>query len=141
MPFFKICQIAAPTFLLAVCACLFFIVRKKRKKKTPPARELQFTLPDRENTFVRARLSTVLNRDFVANEEQKERLALDFTQALRMLEKIKTSPLSPAEQIEVSQLHVDLSGFARKELFSPREATNINDSFSRILKLSAKYKL
>ncbi|MBQ7368549.1 MAG: hypothetical protein IJW60_02425 [Clostridia bacterium] len=141
MPFEKICQIAALSLVLAVGVGLLFALKNKRKKKTPPARELQFTLPDRENTFVRTRLSTVLNTDFTAMGEQKERLAVDFTQALQILEKIKTSPLSPAEQIEVARMQSELRRFSEKELFSAFEATNINDSFSKLLKLSAKYKI
>ena len=136
--------------LLGICQtvglCLSFVYVlwlfiRKRKKKTPPVRGIEFALPDRENTFVRARLSTALNGAFAAKTEQKERLAVDFTQALQMLEKIKLSPLSPAEKLETSALQTRLCELAGMTLFSAKETTEINESFSRLVKLSAKYKI
>ena len=140
LPFELICQIVAPSFFVFTVAGVFFINRKRKKKK-PPTREIKFTLPDRENTFVRARLATALNGELATRAEQKARLAVDFTQALQMLEKIKASPLTSAEQIEVAGLCTDLRSFAQKDLFTTRETAAINESFLRILKLSAKYKI
>ena len=96
-------------------------------------------LPDRENTFVRSRLSTVLNYEFCRAQEQEEKLAIEFTQALEILNKISVAPLSTAEKIEVGQMQSDLRVLQAKETFSGKEVSSINEKFARLLKLSAKY--
>lgn len=114
-----------------------YIRRRKKRKKTN--REMKFTLPDRENTFVRSRLSTVLNREFCEAEKQAEKLAIEFTQALKTLEKISGAPLSTAEKIEVGQMQDELLFLETKAVFSAKEVSLINEKFARLLKLSAKY--
>ena len=96
-------------------------------------------MPDRENTFVRSRLSTVLNGAFCVAERQEEKLAIEFSQALKMLDKILIAPLSTAEKIEVGQMQSDLRAFEAKEAFSAKEVSSINEKFARLLKLSAKH--
>lgn len=118
---------------------LFSVFSRRRKKGKTAYRELKFTLPDRENTFVRARLSTVLNHKFLEDERQEEKLAIEFSQALKMLDKICASPLSTAERIEVGQMQDDLHAFEVKERFTAKEVSSINEKFARLLKLSAKY--
>ena len=111
----------------------------RRKKRAKANREMEFTLPDRENTFIRARLSTVLNREFREGEGQEEKLAIEFSQALKMLDKISFASLSTAERIEVGEMQRELRLFQAKESFSVKEVFSINEQFSRLLKLSAKY--
>lgn len=118
---------------------LFSLFVRRRKKRENANREMKFTLPDRENTFVRSRLSTALNREFCDAERQEEKLAVEFTQALKMLDKISIAPLSTAEKIEVGQMQGELRAFEEKERFSAKEVSSINEKFSRLLKLSAKY--
>lgn len=111
----------------------------RQKKKTEKPRDVAFMLPDRENTFVRSRLLTALNPEFCLTEEKEERLAVEFTQALKLLEKIWIAPLSPAEKIETGQLRNELQAFEKKQTFSVEEVRAINEKFARVLKLSAKY--
>lgn len=115
-----------------------FLVRRKRKGKGV-CRELKFTLPDRENTFVRARLSTALNREFCNAEGQEEKLAIEFSQALKMLNKILISPLSAAERMEAGEMESELLALEAKDSFTAKEVSSINETFARLLKLSAKY--
>ena len=118
---------------------LFSLISRRRKRRKNADREVEFTLPDRENTFVRSRLSTVLNREFCEAERREEKLAIEFSQALKMLDKILIAPLSAAEKIEVGQMQSDLRAFEEKETFSVKEVLSINEKFARLLKLSAKY--
>ena len=118
---------------------LFSLLSRRRKKRENINRELEFTLPDRENTFIRSRLSTVLNREFCEAERQEEKLAVEFSQALKMLDKISIAPLSTAEKIEVGQMQGDFRAFEMKETFTVKEVLSINEKFARVLKLSAKY--
>lgn len=119
---------------------IFYVFTRlfKRKKKTEKPRDVAFMLPDRENTFVRSRLLTALNPEFLA-QSQEERLAVEFTQALKLLEKIWLAPLSPAEKIETGQLRSELQAFEKKQTFLVEEVRVINEIFARVLKLSAKY--
>ena len=118
---------------------LFSLISRRRKRRKRDNREIEFTLPDRENTFVRSRLSTVLNREFCEAERQEEKLAIEFSQALKLLDKISIAPLSVAEKIEVGQMQSDLRAFEEKQTFSVKEVSWINEKFARLLKLSAKY--
>ncbi len=118
---------------------LFSRIFRRRKRRKSANREVEFTLPDRENTFVRSRLSTVLNREFCEAERQEEKLAIEFSQALKLLDKISIAPLSAAEKIEVGQMQSDLRAFEEKQTFSVKEVSSINEKFARLLKLSAKY--
>ena len=118
---------------------LFSWLFRRKKKRENKKREVEFTLPDRENTFVRSRLSTVLNREFCESERKEEKLAVEFSQALKMLDKISVAPLSTAEKIEVGQMQGDLRILQGKETFSAKEVSLINEKFARLLKLSAKY--
>ena len=118
---------------------LFSRISRRRKRRKSANREVEFTLPDRENTFVRSRLSTVLNREFCEAERQEEKLAIEFSQALKLLDKISIAPLSAAEKIEVGQMQSDLRAFEEKQTFSVKEVSSINEKFARLLKLSAKY--
>lgn len=73
--------------------------RLRREKKLQESRQAMFTLPDRENTFVRDRLNTSLQ---AAGEEKSEGEEYDLEESkLRlnhvreMLAKLKSAPLSP----------------------------------------------
>ena len=125
-------------FWLFVFYLLSLFARRRKKGKTVH-RELKFALPDRENTFVRSRLSTVLNREFCEAEQKEEKLAIEFSQALKMLDKISFAPLSMAEKIEVGQMQGDLRAFEEKKRFTAKEVSSINEQCARLLKLSAKY--
>ncbi len=118
---------------------LFSLWARRKKKGKIACRELQFTLPDRENAFIRSRVSTLLNREFCRAQEQEEKLAIEFSQALKMLDKISVSPLSAAERIEVGGIQGELVSLEAKDSFTAKEASLINERFARILKLSAKY--
>ena len=122
-------------FIFYLCSIIF----RRRKRRGNANREMKFTLPDRENTFIRSRLSTVLNREFCEAERQEEKLAIEFTQALKTLDKISVAPLSTAEKIEVGRMQDELRAFEEKEAFSAKEVSSINEKFARLLKLSAKY--
>ena len=118
---------------------IFYLFTRCCKKRKSKVREIKFTLPDRENTFVRSRLSTDLNSEFCKAQENEKKLAIEFSQALKMLDKILVAPLSTAEKIEAGQIQSDLFAFENKERFSAKDVSSINENFLRLLKLSAKY--
>ncbi len=120
---------------------IFSLLRKafSSRKKERVERQIEFTLPDRENTYLRSRLATTLNPDFVGLERKEESLSIGFAQALKMLSKILQSPLSPAERIEAERMQEVLENYKDRQTFSTKDVREINDAFARLLKLSGKY--
>ena len=77
--------------------------------------------------------------DVYKYDPKKGKRVLSRLSALNMLDKILIAPLSTAEKIEAGQMQAELCAFEKKGLFSAKEVSAINDKFSRLLKLSAKY--
>ena len=120
---------------------IFSLLRKafSSSKKEKIERKIEFTLPDRENTYLRSRLATTLNPDSVGLERKEESLSIGFTRALKMLSKILQAPLSPAERIEAESMKEALENYKNRQTFSTKDVREINDAFARLLKLSGKY--
>lgn len=139
-------QTALLFFLFSWGACLLtvllvtlvvVVVRKNRKNRETP-RQIQFTLPDRENTYIRARLATVLNPE--AEVEQEDAcVEVNFSHARLLLHKVWFAPLSPAERLEMDGLEKTLEKYTNVTRFKEKDVRAINDAFARLLKLSAKY--
>lgn len=117
-------------------------MRKRKQKRAEIERSLEFALPSGENTFVRARLNTVLR---IPDEKQakREEVPLDefpkLSHARELLAKVRASSLSSAERLETDELYKTLNVFLRKDTLTINDLQVLNDAFSRILKLSAKY--
>lgn len=144
--YFLCCALAAICLFLMLV--LFVVWTKKRKKSRREAyekadRDFKFTLPDRENSFVRDRLKGDLQN---ADEAKKQSAAvlmkdldlrLDYTR--KTITKLKASPLTPADRLEVNRISKTVTFYALKNALSPIETRALNDCFSRLLKLCAKY--
>ncbi|MBQ8323385.1 MAG: hypothetical protein IJX91_05410 [Clostridia bacterium] len=121
----------------------FAVWRKRlaeKKEREERARRLKYTLPDRENAYVRARLNTVLR---TPNEPSKEPSVAEkyfrLEHARKMLSAVREKEISMAERLETDELSALLSLYAKKESVDSEDLRVINDAFSRVLKLSAKY--
>lgn len=119
--------------------------RLRREKKLQESRQAMFTLPDRENTFVRDRLNTSLQ---AAGEEKSEGEEYDLEESkLRlnhvreMLAKLKSAPLSPGDRLETEGISRLITLYATKNLLSAKEIRDLNDCLSAVLKMTAKYAL
>lgn len=110
-------------------------VRERRRRRAELGRRLQYTLPDRDNSYVRARLNTALQTE--GEEDTNERVDLEHARGL--LAKIKEAPLSRAERLETEEMSKLVALYIQKERWSATDLRVVNDAFSRILKLSAKY--
>lgn len=137
-----------------LCLCAFFIlafwvlyvkIRKKRRAERFERRRKEFTysLPDRENLFVRERLKGPLQN---AEEAKKTNVAvpiksldlrLDYTR--KTITKLKAENLSPADRLEVNRISKAVTFYALKNALDPTETRALNDCFARLLKLCAKY--
>lgn len=117
--------------------------RKKFERFKSIAKSFSYTLPDRENSFVRDRLKGPL----VPEEESKKQtttvlmkdldLRLDYTK--KTVAKLKSLELTPADRLEVNRISKTVAFYALKNALSPSETRALNDCFARLLKLTTKY--
>ena len=115
-------------------------VRRARKKRAQEngLRQIEYTLPQRDNSFIRARLHTALRPD-ITNE------AVDFApdfrleHARKLLYQMKNAPLSPAERLQLEDTEKLFYVYWKKERWTAEDVRLVNEIFSYLLKLSAKY--
>ncbi len=137
-------------FLLSIvltgilCAiAVFKYKRMKIERFKKVTREFSFSLPDRENSFVRDRLRGELrpenekkaNADAVLMKDLD--LRLDYTR--KTVAKLKALELTPADRLEVNRISKTVTFYALKNALSPSETRSLNDCFARLLKLTTKY--
>ncbi len=114
--------------------------KERKKSRAERARRLKFTLPDRENSYVRARLNTALQAEDKAVEGfEPAYLRLGYVR--KMLAKVQEATLSPIERLDVEEMSGLLALYTAKEKWSAEDRKAVNEVFSRLLKLSAKYEI
>lgn len=126
-----------------------FEVRKKiqarRRNREQILRKLKFTLPEKDNTYIRDRLNTILNVEKTEKSEEKASQMEDGSDSLRLehvrklLTKVKDAPLTQGERLEAEEMSKMFSAYLRKSKWSPDDVHMMNELFSCLLKLSAKY--
>lgn len=149
-----ITSLAITGLTAGICyAFLFFALTARRKilerrlYRAEIKRQVQFTLPDKENGYLRDRLRTALHTAEIGgiNEElfgtDKKNVGIRLGYARKMLAKVKEAPLSPAERLDVEEMARLIFLYEKREKWSSSELKTVNEIFSRLLKLSAKYEL
>lgn len=139
--------ISVLVIMLGISYVLFFIgvkVSLKRKRvreeRERQAREMRYELPQRDNTFVRARLGCISNDSVL--EETKDVVGdinLRFIYAQGLLAKLRLKTLTATERLEMDELASVFAVYVQKEGYVGEDVRLINDAFSRVLKLAAKY--
>lgn len=112
------------------------IIRAKLEK------ERAFTLPDRENSFVRERLGGVLKpgQGMEATFDlSAERLRLEYVR--KLLSKTKAAPLAVADRLEANRLSRAIAEYAEKDRLSIAETQRLCECFLSVLKLASKYSI
>lgn len=112
---------------------------RRREARTALKRRIQFTLPDRENEYLRDRLRISLNtkREEVVSERKQVGVRIGY--ARKMIAKIKEASLTPTERIDVEEMAGLIAVYDSKEKWSASDVKVMSEVFSRLLKLSAKY--
>ena len=113
------------------------ILQNKREREER-LRQLKYTLPQRDNSFIRARLHTALQPD-VTSPAAEFSPNFRLEHARQLLCKIKNSPLSPAERLQLADTEKLFYAYWKKESWTAEDVRLINEIFSYLLKLSAKY--
>ena len=126
--------------LVFLCFTLKKRLKKRRDYRRKIERKLHFTLPDKENAFIRTRLNTVLQvADVSSDNENRAEGYFRFEHARRLLLAVKNAELSNTERLEITELFALFELYAKKTEWNSTEVRTVNDAFSRVLKLAAKY--
>lgn len=113
---------------------------RRQAEREKLARQIQYTLPDKENTYVRARLNTVLRVEEEGKmREEGKTPAIKMEYARKLLTALKNAPLTQTERLEIEDMSTLFSAFIGKEKWTAEDVRLISQLFSRLLKLSAKY--
>ena len=121
-------------------------IKARKARREEYKRRLQFVLPDRENAYLRDRLHTALKTIEVSGERKefstdKKSVGVRLRYARRMVAKVKGAALSPIERLDVEEMSRTLLLMEQKGKWSNGEIKMINEIFSCLLKLSAKYEV
>ncbi len=143
--FFFVALVSA--FLCSAIIAVLVSLGKRRKKaalrrKAAIEREAEFTLPDKENEFVKERLKNHLKPQKEGLKEYKfSECVPSFDYTRSVLSKLKAAPLSVADRLQAQGISRDVTHFAFQERLSPEDVRVLNDRLSEMIKLSAKYAL
>ena len=125
-------------FLLFCALALHGAMSKRKRQKKGVFRRVEYTLPERSNSYVRTRLNTALQiTEGEGTEYRKSPLRLSH--ARKLLEKLKNAPLGIAERLQTEELASAFSAYFNKTEWSSSDLRTINEICSAILKLAAKY--
>ncbi len=112
-----------------------------KKRRAEEKRRLKFTLPDKDNAYVRARLNTALQAERTELDLDRESAGVRLEYTQKMLSKVKGATLSPIERLDVEEMSGVVALYAKKERWSSSDIRALNEVFARLLKLSAKYEV
>ena len=113
-------------------------IARRKAERRETERKLKFTLPERDNSFVQARLNTALHHDVEKLQEQESQ-ALPLSHAWNLLSSLREKQLTTADRLASAELAALLSLYKEKEKWTNRESQAVNDALAGVLKLSAKY--
>lgn len=115
-------------------------IQTRREQRLKRKRQLQFTLPEKDNSFIRARLNTVLKSES-EQETIQEPHAIDFrlAYAKQLLVKLKEQKLSTADSLKREEFSALIGAYANKLQCTASDLRTLNDALAGLLKLSAKY--
>ena len=128
-----VCAFAYTIALVSIHIQLYITNRKKQRASIE--RAVCYTLPARENEYVRSRLQTVAQD--VATDE--ERLNVSLMYARRTIDHLPIAKLSLTERLETERLTKLLLGYKYKQTYSTEDVRFLNEGFSRLMKIAAKY--
>ena len=139
------CLLVGAVGYLVLYAALFFkrVRLERRKSRMELEKRICYTLPDRDNSFVRARLNTALRCEEeevnaymdTANDGKLIKLAY----VRKRMEALRQATLSKAERMELEELSRAFFLYFYKEKWSVQELRALNEICALVIKLSAKY--
>ena len=136
--------LAMLAFALQIIVFSIYIKRKrKERKKRRAEREnrLCYTLPDKQNSFLRDRLNSVLKTPDLttdlANPVEADGVCLDYT--MEMIDKALNAPLSFADRLSIEETAKLFKVICMRMEWSEKDVKTMNDCCLSTLKILAKY--
>ena len=111
---------------------------ERRARRAEDARRLLYTLPDRENTFVQARLNTVLRTDY-GDDGLPTTEQVDLGYAKKLLADLLAKPLSAGERLQAEDMGKMIRAYLQKPRWTAADLRTVNDTLSALMKLCSKY--
>lgn len=112
--------------------------RERKRQRARVERQLRYTLPDRENSYVRTRLNTALHvKEEPEEETEPTPVRLEYAQEL--LCRVKNAPLTAAERLQTEEMETQFALFVKKADWTANDVRCTNELCAALLKLSAKY--
>ena len=122
-----------------------YVIRRK-KRRAEILRKVQYTLPEKENTYIRSRLNSQLQspnaplcKEEKQEKEQGNKETFRSEYAGKLLRKVQEAPLTKAERMEMEEVSRLFSAYLKKSRWTVEDVRLMNDMFSYLIKISAKY--
>ena len=141
-----LCVLALSGIILAFCAGVWLtakVVGRRRRKyrerlgHAEVERRMQYTLPQKDNGYIRERLQNELKVKGMGEELKNVYVRVGYARVL--LGKVKAAPLTIAERLQTDEMSEKLTLYRGKEGWTVEEVRGFNDLCAALLKLSAKY--
>ena len=115
--------------------------REERREKFAAARAAEeYVLPERGNGYVREKLREAAAVPAAAGGGICEP-AVELRHARELLKRLKKAALSVGDRLEAERLEDKIGAFENAPELNAEQIRELSDSFSAVLKLSAKYML
>ncbi len=113
-------------------------VSANRKKRAEILKRLQYTLPSKDNPYVKERLQTTLKQN-VDEKKQEPNEIVRLEHVRKLLSKVRNAPLTKAERLETEEMAKTFALYMQKSKWTVEDVRAMNELFSALLKISAKY--
>lgn len=136
--------VGALWLLTAAIVALAERLARRKRRLILNAKNNSDLLPEKGNSYVRARLHTALRAEKEADNVRKSvpyenRGSVRLGHARRLLAGVQDAPLSQAERLETERMARSFAEYALCESWSAEQLRAVNELFARLLKLAAKY--
>ena len=125
--------------LLSWCIYVRKRAENRRLDLAEKERKLQFTLPEKDNEYIRSRLNTVLKADQIKKGSETDAKDFRFAYIKKLDKALKEKRLSPADRLKTEEYEGIIVVYEKKESWSCDEVETLGEVLSAVLKLSAKY--
>ena len=134
--------LAVENVCLLVWLFAWAIARKrtlKRRRKELEERKKLFTLPQKNNTYLRMRLATTLSPVAVADGDGNDLERPDFVHAQKLIKKLDGVSLTTAERLKTQRLALQFAAFGEQEQWSAQDVIRANEALLSLLKICGRY--
>ena len=111
----------------------------KRRRRELEERKKLFTLPQKDNTYLRMRLATALSPVAVADGGGEDLERPDFMHAQKLLKKLDGVSLTAAERLKTQRLALQFAVFGEQDKWNVQDVIRANEALLSLLKICGRY--